>query len=40
MSALAKKKNWTQDCIVWIMHVYAKDRKDFDGSRGVGSLCP
>jgi hypothetical protein len=35
-----KKKNWTQDCTVWIVHVYAEDRKDFDGSRGVSSLCP
>jgi hypothetical protein len=35
-----KKKNFTQDCTVWIVHVYAEDRKDFNGSRGVGSLCP
>jgi hypothetical protein len=25
---------------VWIVHVYAEDQKDFDGSRGVSSLCP
>ena len=40
LSALAKEENWTQDCTVWIVHVYAEDRKDFDGSRGVGSLRP
>jgi hypothetical protein len=35
-----KRKIWTQDCTVWIVHVYAEDQKDFDGSHGVSSLCP
>jgi hypothetical protein len=38
MSALAEKKDWRQDCTVWIVHVYVEDRKDFDESHGVGSL--
>jgi hypothetical protein len=39
MSALEKKKDWKQDCTVWIVHLHAEDRKDFDGSCGVGPLC-
>jgi hypothetical protein len=34
-----KKKDWKQDCTVWIVHLHAEDRKDFGGSRKVTSMC-
>lgn len=34
-----QKKDWKQDCTVWIVLVHAEDRKDIGGSRGVSSLC-